>query len=156
MQYVQNREDAEEITQDVFVSVHKSLDSFQNLAKHSTWIYRITINKSLDYIKAKKTKKRFAFITSLFHKDDQSIKYDIINFDHPGILLEQKQAMEFLFKCINQLPDNQKTVLILGKIEGKSQKEIAEIMDLSTKAVESLFQRAKINLLKNIQSNEGI
>ena len=156
LHYVQNIEDAEEITQDVFISVHKSLDSFQHNAKYSTWIYRITINKSLDYIKAKKAKKRFAFVTSLFHKDETTIKYDPINNNHPGIILEQKEAIDKIFKYINQLSDSQKTVIILSKIEGKNQKEIAEIMDLTVKAVESLLQRAKNNLQINLNKNEGI
>ena len=150
LQYVQNTEDAEEITQDVFVSIYNSLDNFQYQSKHATWIYRITINKSLDYIKAKKTKKRFAYITSLFHKDEVTLKHDKINFNHPGVLLEDKEAMEKLFKCIDELPDNQRTVLILSKIEGKSQKEIAEIMQITTKAIEALMHRAKNNLLKNL------
>ncbi|MEI6312863.1 MAG: RNA polymerase sigma factor [Bacteroidota bacterium] len=156
LHYVQNIEDAEEITQDVFVSIHKSLDSFQENAKYSTWIHRITINKSLDYIKAKKAKKRFAFITSLFHKDEITIKYDSINSNHPGIIIEQKEATDRIFKYINQLSDNQKTVIILSKIEGKNQKEIAEIMNLTVKAVESLLQRAKNNLQINLNKNEGI
>jgi RNA polymerase sigma-70 factor (ECF subfamily) len=68
LQYTQNIEDAEEVAQDVFVSIYNSIDKFQANSKLSTWIYRITINKSLDFIKAKKTKKRFAFITNLFLK----------------------------------------------------------------------------------------
>ena len=65
LQYVQNTEDAEEITQDVFLIVHEKLEAFRMEAKVSTWLYRITINKSLDFIKAKKRQKRFSFFTSL-------------------------------------------------------------------------------------------
>lgn len=155
LHYVQNREDAQEITQDVFVAVYQALDNFKQDAKISTWIYRITINKSLDFIKAKKTKKRFAFLTSLFEKDSPKIKYDNVDFDHPGVQLEQKEALEKIFSIINELPDNQKTALILSKIEQKSQNEVAEIMNLSVKAVESLLQRAKNNLAKKLYPNEG-
>ncbi len=155
LQYVQNSEDAEEITQDVFVAVHQSLQSFQQNSEIQTWIYRIAINKSLDFIKAKKRKKRFAFITSLFYEDDNEIKNASHHFDHPGILLEQKEALEILFQQINSLPDHQKTALILSKLEQKSQKEVAEIMQQSIKAVESLLQRAKTNLAKMIAQSEG-
>lgn len=155
LHYVQNREDAQEITQDVFVAVYQSLSSFKQEAKISTWIYRITINKSLDFIKAKKTKKRFAFLTSLFEKDSPKIKYDKVEFDHPGVQLEQKEALEKIFSLINELPNNQKTALILSKIEQKSQSEVAEIMSLSVKAVESLLQRAKNNLTQRLSTNEG-
>jgi RNA polymerase sigma-70 factor (ECF subfamily) len=146
LQYVQNIEDAEEVTQDVFVSVHKSIHTFQEHAELQTWIYRITINQSLDYLKAQKRKKRFAFITSIFYDGGREVQNKSHTFNHPGILLEQKEALETLFKLINSLPNNQKTVLILSKLEQKNQKEVAEIMGISTKAVESLLQRAKKNL----------
>jgi len=155
LNYVQNLEDAEEITQDVFVTVYQSFHSFQENSALQTWIYRITINNALDFLKAKKRKKRFAFFTSIFYEDSNDIKYNPPEFNHPGVLLEDKEALENLFKKINTLPDKQKTALILHKIEQKSQKEVAEIMTLSSKAVESLIQRAKINLSKKIETNEG-
>lgn len=150
LQYVQNIEDAEEITQDVFISIYESIDSFREQAKVTTWIYRITINKSLDFLRSKKRKKRFAFIVSLFNHNVAGLKYDKIEFNHPGILLEQKEQMIMMFESINQLQEKQKTVIILLKIEGKSQAETAEILNISVKAVESLFQRAKNNLSKMI------
>ena len=74
---------------------------------------------------------------------------------HPGIQLENKEALEKLMKHINDLPNQQKTALILHKIEQKTQVEVGAIMNLSAKAVESLIQRAKINLSKNIESGKG-
>lgn len=149
LQYVQQVNDAEEITQDVFLAVHKSLDKFRNEANHSTWIYRITINKSLDFLKAKKRKKRFFWFSNELSENDS------VEFDHPGVLMEYKEETAFIFSCINELPDNQKTALILNRIEQLSLSEIAGIMELSAKAVESLVQRAKTNLLKKIQDSEG-
>lgn len=149
LQYVQNIEDAEEITQDVFLSVHNGLDAFMHKASPSTWIYRITINKCLDFQKAKQRKKRITNLFSIFGGKGNALQFDHPDWNHPGILLEHKSALENLFKHINQLPHKQKTVLILSKIEQKSQVEIADIMNLSTKAVESLMQRAKKNLKEN-------
>lgn len=156
LSYVQNKEDAEEITQDVFVSVYNKLSDFEQKAKVSTWLYRITINKSLDYIKAKKRKKRFAFTTSLFSEKDGGILHDPSNFDHPGVLMEQKEEMKKLYGWINELPEKQQTALILHKIEKKSQTEIAEIMDVSVKAVESMVQRAKSGLKKKMNEDKGL
>jgi RNA polymerase sigma-70 factor (ECF subfamily) len=148
LSYVQNFNDAEEITQDVFLSVHQSISTFKAQSNIKTWIYRITINKSLDFLKAKMRQKRLSNFTSLFFENSSEIKHQDSDFNHPGVILEHKESIMHLFKIINQLPDNQKTVLILSKIEDKSQKEIAEIMKLSVKAVESLFQRAKNNIEK--------
>jgi len=145
VQYVQNIEDAEEITQDVFVKVYNNLHSFKNQANIKTWIFRITINQSLDFIKAKKAQKR-SFLSNIFSLNDEKYIFEPINFNHPGIELEQKESYQKIFDSINQLSDNQKTVIILLKIEDKSQAETAEIMNLNVKALESLFQRAKKNL----------
>jgi RNA polymerase sigma factor (sigma-70 family) len=154
MQYVQNRENAEEITQDVFVKIHEKLNTFQQQADIKTWIYRITINQSLDFIKAQKSQKRWSFFSAL-SLNDENKRIDVPHFNHPGVELEQKEALAAIFKCINQLPGNQKTVLILLKIEQNTQAETAKIMDISTKAVESLFQRAKKNL-EILLNHEGI
>ena len=75
--------------------------------------------------------------------------------NHPGVLIENQEGTAFIFSCINELPGNQKTALILHKIEQLPLAEIAVIMELSPKAVESLVQRAKTNLLKKIDGSEG-
>lgn len=153
LHYTQNSEDSEEITQDVFVTVYEKLGYFRGEAELKTWIYRITINKSLDFIRSKKRQKRFGRVISLFKNDGDSL--DIAQFNHPGVELENKEQLTILFRAVNSLPEKQKTALILLKIEHHSQTETALIMGLSEKAVESLFQRAKINLKKKLNENEG-
>ena len=155
LNYVQNIQDAEEITQDVFFAVYENLDNFREDSKVATWLYRITINKSLDFLKAKKAQKRFAFITSIFNPDSGKLIHDPAHFDQPGVLVERKEELARIFACINELSSNQKTALILSKIEKVSQKEIAEIMTLNIKAVESLINRAKNNLKQKLGNNEG-
>ena len=66
LQYVQQTEDAQEITQDVFVAAHQALPGFKGQSTITTWLYRITINKSLDFLKARKRKKRFGIFAALF------------------------------------------------------------------------------------------
>ena len=151
LQYVQNKEDAEEIAQDVFIKVYDKHNSFKGDSALKTWIYRITINTSLDFIKAKNRKKRAAFKNS----DDTALEF-IGDFNHPGVLLENKENMAQLFNAINQLPENQRTVLLLLKVDDLTQKEVAEILDKSLKAIESIFQRAKTNLKKILTNAEGL
>lgn len=154
MQYTQNSEDAEEISQDVFLSVHENLTKFRGESLLKTWLYKITINKSLDHIKSQKREKRSGFFKAV-RIDDSDQEIHLPDMNHPGIALEHKEALGRLFKCINTLPDNQKTVIILLKIEQKTQAQTAEIMNISSKAVESLFQRAKTNLEKLLKQYEG-
>jgi len=153
LQYTQNTEDAEEITQDVFVKISQKIDGFKNESSLKTWIYRITINTSLDFLKSKNSKKKFFF--GLFrNSDSENRQNEPVDFNHPGVVLEQKEEVMKIFSFINMLPNDQKTVVILMKIEGNSQQETAEIMNLSQKAVESLFQRAKKNLIQKLNQQK--
>ena len=150
LNYLQNIEDAEEITQDVFTQINNSLDKFQKKSSLKTWIYRITINKCLDYIKHKNSQKRFF----IFGKKSQN-EFEISNasnFEHPGILLENKEKAKVLFDIINELGENQKTAFLLSKVDGLSNTEIAEIMNLSISSVESLVFRAKTTLKEKISN----
>jgi RNA polymerase sigma-70 factor (ECF subfamily) len=147
LHYLQNRQEAEEAAQDVFVKIHQKMPGFQERSSLKTWVYRIAVNHCLDVLRARKRQKRFAFIFSLFN-DQNEMVHDPPDFDHPGVLLEDREALENLFQKINQLPENQRTALILKYLDDLPQREIADIMGLSEKAVESLLQRAKINLKK--------
>ena len=153
LQYTQNTEDAEEITQDVFVKISQKIDGFKNESSLKTWVYRITINTSLDFIKSKNSKKR-SFFGLLPISDSENRQNEPIDFNHPGVVLEQKEEVMKIFSFINMLPNDQKTAVILLKIEGNSQQETAEIMNLSQKAVESLFQRAKKNLIQKLNQQK--
>ena len=152
LQYTQNIEDAEEITQDVFIKIYKNIDGFNNKSSLKTWIYRIAINTSLDFLKLKTSKRKSLF--KVFGNTNIEKVWEPVEFNHPGVLLEQKEEMKRIFSAINSLPGDQKTVIILLKIEGNSQVETAAIMNLSEKAVESLFQRAKKNLTKKLNQEK--
>jgi RNA polymerase sigma-70 factor (ECF subfamily) len=155
LQYVQQVDDAADITQEVFIKVYRQYHQHDPAkASLKTWIYRISINHCLDFIKAKRTKKRFGFLTSLFRADNQEPVEEAIQFHHPGIAAEDKEDLQQLFRYINDLPDNQRTALILTKIEDRPQKEVADIMQISTKALESLLQRAKQSLSKKLQAGQ--
>lgn len=154
---LQNTEDAEDVSQEVFIQVYESISSFKGESKLSTWLYRIAITKTTDHIRKKKRKKRFAFIQSLYGKNDEQI-VDPPDFFHPGISLENKENGAVLFKAIEQLLLNQKTAFVLSKMENLSYREIAEVMNLSESAVDALLRRAKDKLkkiLKNYYTASG-
>jgi len=145
--FVPNKEDAEDIAQEVFVEVFNSINKFKGHSKLSTWIYRITTNKCLEFIRKKNTKKRFAFLQSIMGNEipvDKTKYFTEVN--HPGILLENKEKSVTLFKAINKLPDAQRVVFTLSKVDGMSNQEICDITEKSLSSVESLMFRAKKNL----------
>jgi RNA polymerase sigma factor (sigma-70 family) len=150
--FLQQHEDAEDLCQEVFIEAHRSLSGFREESTVSTWLYRITVNKCLDHLRAQKRRKRFAFFSELFRKETGDFNHDSPHFDHPGVQLEKKESARYLFWAIETLPENQKTSFILANLEELSQKEIAAIMGLSPKAVESLIQRAKANLRKKLEN----
>lgn len=147
---LQNEQDAEDIAQEVFIQVFESISTFKEQSKFSTWLYRITISKAMDHIRKKKTKKRFAFIQSLYGKND-GVMIDPPDFFHPGVSIENKENAAALFKAIEKLPANQKTAFVLSRLEGLSYLEISDIMNLSNAAVDALLQRGKKNLQTSLR-----
>ena len=146
---LQNKEEAEDVSQEVFIQVYQSIKQFKGESKLSTWLYRIAITKSLDWQRRKGRKKRFAFVEGLFGVDD-SIKHDPPEFNHPGVAMENKEQAAMLFKAIKQLPDNQKVAFTLNKIEGLSYQEVATVMQVTEASVEAFLHRAKQNLRKEL------
>ncbi len=151
--FVPNKEDAEDIAQEVFLEVFNSISKFNEKSKLSTWIYRIAVNKSLEFIRKKNTKKRFGFMLNFFDNDieiDRSSYFT--EFNHPGIQLEHKEKTEVLFAAINKLPEAQRIVYTLSKIEGLSYQEVSAVTQKSIPSIESLLFRSKKKLrilLKN-------
>ncbi|HVA97523.1 MAG TPA: RNA polymerase sigma factor [Bacteroidia bacterium] len=145
---LQNQEDAEDVTQEVFIAVFNSIKEFKSESKLATWIYRIAVSKALEFLRNKKRKKRFGIIQNLFGMERILPETDNLHFYHPGVKLENKELSAILFKAINQLAETQKTAFVLSKIEELSYVEIAEIMNTSVSSVESLLFRAKQNLQK--------
>lgn len=145
---LQNEEDAEDNTQEVFIEVFRSVNNFKGESKLSTWIYRITVTKALEFLRKKRSKKRFAVVKSLFGLESVIPETDVPHFYHPGIQLENKERSAILFAAVDKLADTQKTAFILHKVEGLSYAEVAEVMKTSVPSVESLLFRAKQNLQK--------
>ncbi|MEO1485180.1 MAG: RNA polymerase sigma factor [Bacteroidota bacterium] len=144
LSFVPNAQDAEDIAQEVFVEVYRSISKFKGGSKLSTWLYRIAMNKSLEFIRKRNTKKRFGFKLSLSSSGVPLDKTSYFTeFDHPGVLLEQKEKKALIFKAINSLPEAQRIVFTLHHIEGLPYSEISEITEKSKSSVESLLFRAR-------------
>lgn len=139
--FLLDKEDAEDISQDVFVEVFQSIQSFRGDAKISTWIYRITVTKCLDEIKKPNRKKRFSSIAKILHIDE--VSNWISGVAMPDKELKENEKMQEISIVLNKLPENQRVAFTLSKIDGFSNQEIAEIIGTTIIAVESLIYRAK-------------
>ena len=102
----------------------------------------------MEQIRKSKRKKRFAIFQTIFYneKDEQLNQHS--DFEHPGVIAENKEKADVLMGAIDKLADSQRTAFTLHKIEGLSYQEISEVMKVSFSAVESLIHRAKKNLKK--------
>ena len=134
LSYSKNVVEAEEITQDVFIKIYQKASTFKGKSSVNTWVYRIAVNTSLNYTKKKQR------LTLLKKEHEYAGDTD---FQHPGALLENKENAATLFKVMDHLPPNQKIAFILSFIEDLPRQEVADIMEISLKATESLLQRAK-------------
>ena len=139
--FLLDNEDAEDVSQDVFIEIYQSIHSFRNDSKLSTWIYRIAITKSLDEIKKRNRKKRISSVGKILHLDE--IANWISGGSMPDQLLQTNEKMNEVAMVLNTLPENQRVAFTLSKIDGFTNAEISEIMDTTIVAVESLIYRGK-------------
>lgn len=148
---IHNIEDAEDIAQEVFIEVFRSIHKFRADAKISTWLYRIAVNRSLNFIRDNKKRKWFqSFEDSVESKIRELQNIASSKTDQPEFQLENKQRAILLHEAIDSLAQNQKVAFTLSKYEHLSYQEISEVMDLSISSVESLLHRAKKNLQKKL------
>ncbi len=146
--FVHEKFDAEDIAQEVFIDVYDSIKNFRGEAGISTWLYRITVNKSLNFLRSKKRRQWIHSIESFFSRDN--VNPDRLEIPDTDNKLEEKERSEILHNAIENLSKNQRIAFTLHKYEDLSYKEIAKIMNVSLSSVESLMHRAKKNLQKQL------
>lgn len=150
--FVGNREDAEDIAQDVFIRILKAAPRYKPNASLSTWIYRITVNVCLNFNRRKKILNFF----SLNHQYESGQTAEdrlpeLMSEEQPDSELEKKELQKIVQDAIQSLPENQQTVVVLHRYEGLSYQQIADVLDTTVSAVESRLHRAKLNLQKKLK-----
>lgn len=149
--FVHNRDDAEDLTQDVFIQVYQSLSRFKGESAFSTWLYRIAVNASLNKLRKSPLKimiQKFEKITG--NRTEIGSNPPVADTEDPEKILIRHEHIEWIQRALDSLPENQRTAIILSKYDDLPQKEISEIMNTTEGAVEALLQRAKKNLRKKL------
>ncbi len=143
---------AKDLSQEVFIELFRSVHKFRGDSKLSTWLYRIAINKSLNYIRDNKKHSLLKSVQRFFigEKEEamQIVDYSARN---PQELSEQDDHSKALHQALDNLPENQKTAFVLKNYDDLSYKEISEVMELSVSSIESLIHRARMNLQKGLK-----
>ena len=146
---LQDSKEAEDAAQETFIQVFESVGGFKGESSLSTWIYRIAVRKALDKVRRKKTRQRLQQLLPWWMPDEN--KSAETSFYHPGIATENKEKAAILFRAIDSLPAKQKLAFTLVKVQGMNYEEACAVMKQSIKAVESLINRAKLNLQKQLE-----
>ena len=148
--FVASMEDAEDLSQEVFLEIMKSISRYQKKASLNTWIYRITVNKSMDHLRRQKRRSIFQTVKSVLKGTSdrtKSLENELTTVDTRN---DDKEKRNILDSAVNSLSESQRIAFVLNKYEELTYKEIAEIMNLSLSSVESLIHRAKLNLQKKL------
>ncbi len=141
MGYLHNKENAEDVAQEVFISLFDSLHTFRKESKISTWLYRVSANKSMNYIRDNKKRQNHVELSPTH----------ISNHIEETQTEDMEGMIAIVQTAIDNLPDKQKKAFVLHKYNDLPYKQIAVIMDISLSAVESLIFRAKRNIEKEAQ-----
>ena len=155
-----NRQEAEDITQEVFVTVFKSIGSFREEARFSTWLYRIATNHSKNRIKYL-SRRNFHRATPLEDAGELSGQKEGPTMflqalvPQPDKLVEGRQAQANLHRALNELDEEHRALIVLRDLEHLSYQEICEISGLPEGTVKSRLHRARLALRSRMQKHSG-
>ena len=149
-----NQMDAEDVAQEVLLSIYKKIDTFQGKAAFSSWVYRITLNAT--YMKLRNKKKdKYVSLDEEYPAFNKSGFQTEKLFDWSGStesLLFSNETKSVIEKAVNLLPEKEKVVFILRDVDGLSTEKVSEILELSIPAVKSRLHRARLFLRKKLST----
>jgi len=151
--YVQNKEDALEVTQDVFVRAYQALASFQTGSKFYTWLYRIAVNRAIDFVRARRVRPQIEM--SEIGDEDLARQSPGPRSPDPAKALDEKELRQKIRSAIGKLSDKHRTVFVLHALENLSYKEIAEVVGCSIGTVMSRLFYARKRLQKELAGYVG-
>ena len=154
---VRNREDAFEVSQEAFIKVYRSLNKFRGKSSFSTWLFRITTNQAIDFLRRSKKHRIVAEEpdwerTVPTSRDDQQL---VEHVQDPGEVLEAKQFGEELEQALGKLSAKQRAVIVLREIEGFSYSEISRMLGCPKGTVMSRLHSARSRLRELMEGYGG-
>lgn len=140
---LKNKDDAMDAAQEVCIKIYKSINRFKGESKFSTWVYRITYNTCIDYLKKRKDEISY----------DDVISIEIHSENRVDNIIESKELKLELKRCILNLSNDFRTIIMLRDINGLSYQEIAQILNIEVGTVKSRISRAREALKKELIKN---
>ena len=143
--FVRNDEDAQDIVQSAYLSAFKALGQFEGNCQLSTWLHRIVVNTALMKLRSKKRKPEESIEDLLpsFQEDGHHVE-QFSDWNTPAdLLIERHETRTTVRACIDRLPDNYRTVLLLRDIEERSTQDVADTLSMTPTAVKVRLHRAR-------------
>lgn len=141
--FTKNHDDALDITQEVFLKIHKNIESFNEDSSISTWIYRITNNVCIDFVRKSKP-------TVSITDENQEYIYQIADNESTEKTVLNNELREEIFTSLSEIDENSRQIVILRDILGFSYQKIADILEIEEGTVKSRISRSRKKLRDNI------
>ncbi len=148
--YLGSAADAEDLAQEVFLRVYRAKETYEPSARFSTWVYRITANASLNFLRGRKARRKVSGSMPGGENEDASVDFEDEGAESPGERMEKDELAVVLRRIVDDLPERQRMAIVLNKYEGLSYEDVASAMEMSVMAVKSLLTRARVNIKEKL------
>ena len=144
--------DAQDVTQEVLLTLFKKVHTFQGKSAFSSWVYRITLNATYMKLRSKKKEPNVSLEDLLPSYNGSGYQQEKIQdwSENTESLLFANETREVIQKAVDQLPEKEKVVFILRDGEGLSTEKVSDILELTIPAVKSRLHRARLFLRKKL------
>ena len=152
LRILRNPSDAEEVVQDTFLKVFRSLDRFRADASLYTWLYRIVSNESITRLRSRKRKPEIPIEDHLpAFEEGQHVEVFVDWKPGPDGQLQSAELTEFFEQCVDELPESHRLAYLLKDIEGLSEEKVAEILGITRSAMKNRVHRARLAIRTRIE-----
>ncbi len=152
LRITRNQEDAEEILQDVFITVFTKVNSFEHKSQFSSWLYRVTMNSSFMKIRSR-NRRRAVYLEEIEASTKQNWvgnRTEMFDIDFMSSRHELREAIE---TAIKDLPEDYRAIFILRDIDGLSNEAVGKVLHLSVPAVKSRLHRSRLLMRQQLKKH---
>ena len=149
---MRNQMDAQDVAQEVLLTLFKKIHTFQGKSAFSSWVYRITLNSSYMKLRSKKKEPKISIDELLPSFNSTGFQQEKVQdwSENTESLLFTNETREIINKAVGLLPEKEKVVFLLRDVEGLSTEKVSEVLDLTIPAVKSRLHRARLFLRKKL------
>jgi len=152
MRITRNQEDAEEILQDVFITVFTKIGSFEHKAQFSSWLYRVTMNSSFMKIRARNRRRTVSMedVEPNIRQNWVGNRTELFDIESMSSRHELREAIQ---KAVELLPEDYRAIFVLRDIDGLSNEAVSQVLQLSVPAVKSRLHRSRLLMREQLKSH---